>query len=137
MSFLTDEQVIRLAEQYHTALYVFDDATLRRSCENLRSGFSDPNYRIRYACKALTLQPVLKIVRDEGLWIDASSINEVHRALRAGFKPEEIYYPGEAETADVYRFLVENGILINGTSIAQIRLLGRVAPNHHCSIRIN
>jgi len=50
--------------------------------------------RIRYACKALSLQAVLKIVRDEGLWIDASSANEVSRALLAGFHPNEIYYTG-------------------------------------------
>lgn len=137
MSFLTDEQAIRLAEHYHTALYVFDEATIRRRCAELKAAISYPNHRIRYACKALTLQAILKIVRDEGLWIDASSVNEVHRALRAGFSPEEIYYTGEGASADVYSFLVSRGILINCTSIEQLEMLGRVAPNHYCSIRVN
>ncbi len=137
MSFLTAEQVIRLADHYHTALYVFDEATIRRRCGELKAAITYPNHRIRYACKALTLQAILKIVRDEGLWIDASSVNEVHRALRAGFSPEEIYYTGEGATADVYRFLVSRNILINCTSIEQIALLGRVAPGHYCSIRVN
>ena len=137
MSFLTDDQVVKLAAHYHTALYVFDEATIRKRCGELKAAISYPNARIRYACKALTLQAILKIVRDEGLWIDASSVNEVHRALRAGFAPEEIYYTGEGASAEVYGFLASRGILINCTSIAQIELLGRVAPNHYCSIRIN
>ena len=74
---------------------------------------------------------------DEGLWIDASSINEVHRALRAGFNPSEIYYTGEGATPAVYKFLVGHDVLINCTSIDQIRLLGSVMPGHYCSIRVN
>ena len=49
--------------------------------------------QIRYACKALTLQAILRIMKDEGFWIDASSVNEVHRATRAGFNPGEILAP--------------------------------------------
>jgi len=132
-----DASLLELARTYHTPLYVFDEATIRARCAELKAAISYPNHRIRYACKALTLQAVLEIIRDEGLWIDASSLNEVHRALRAGFNPAEIYYTGEGATRDVYRFLVDHGILINCTSIDQIRLLGAVRPGHHCSIRIN
>jgi diaminopimelate decarboxylase len=133
----SDASLQALARTYHTPLYVFDEATIRARCTELKSAISYPNHRIRYACKALTLQAVLKIIRDEGLWIDASSLNEVHRALRAGFNPAEVYYTGEGATREVYQFLVDHGILINCTSIDQIRLLGAIKPGHHCSIRIN
>lgn len=137
MQFTDDASLLDLAHTYHTPLYVFDEATIRARCADLKAAITYPNHRIRYACKALTLQAILKIVRDEGLWIDASSLNEVHRALRAGFNPHEIYYTGEGATREVYGFLVEHGILINCTSIDQIRLLGAIRPGHHCSIRIN
>lgn len=133
----SDASLQALARTYHTPLYVFDEATIRARCAELKSAITYPNHRIRYACKALTLQAILKIILDEGLWIDASSLNEVHRALRAGFNPAEIYYTGEGATRDVYQFLVDHGILINCTSIDQIRLLGSIRPGHHCSIRIN
>lgn len=132
-----DAALLALADQYHTPLYVFDEATIRARCAELKAAIAYPDVRIRYACKALTLQAVLAIVRDEGLWIDASSLNEVHRARRAGFTPEEIYYTGEGATAAVYESLVEAGILINCTSLDQIRLLGHVRPGQSCSIRIN
>src|SRR5262249_17009845 len=106
-------------------------------CCELKQAITYSNFRIRYACKALTLSAILKITLDEGLWIDASSINEVHRALRSGFNPSEVYYTGEGASAEINKFLAQRGILINCTWIDQIKLLGAVRPGHHCSIRVN
>lgn len=137
MSFISDSDLIDLVADYHTPLYIFDEKTIRRRCKDLKEAITYKNHHIRYACKALTLRVVLNIVRDEGLWIDASSVNEVDRALLAGFKPSEIYYTGEGATRSVYKYLVDIGVLINCTSIDQIRLLGSVKRNHFCSIRVN
>ena len=134
---LSGARILEVANEYHTPLYLFDEQTIRDRCNELKSAITYEHCKIRYACKALTLQTVLRIVRDEGLWIDASSVNEVHRALRAGFDPCEIYYTGEGATSDVYRFLVDHEVPINCTSIDQIKLLGSVKSNHYCSIRIN
>lgn len=134
---LPDELLIELASKYHTPLYVFEEAVIRDRCRQLKSAITYPKAVIRYACKALTLQAILKIVREEGLWIDASSLNEVLRALRAGFLPSEVYYTGEGATITVYEELVEKGVLINCTSIDQIRLLGKVPGRSVCSVRIN
>ncbi|MFA5041224.1 MAG: hypothetical protein WC464_06295, partial [Bdellovibrionales bacterium] len=137
MNFISDTELAKLAAEYHTPLYIFDEKTIRQRCNDLKQAILYKNHHIRYACKALTLQAVLKIVRDEGLWIDASSINEVDRALLAGFKPDEIYYTGEGATPSVYKYLTDIGVLINCTSIDQIKLLGSVKKNHFCSIRVN
>lgn len=137
---LNDADLALLAETHHTPLYIFDEETIRTRCRMLKQAIAYPERVIRYACKALTLGAVLRIVREEGLWIDASSINEVHRALMAGFRPEEIYYTGEGATADVYRFLVKHDILINCTSLDQLRLLTavkEVGTSLRCSIRVN
>jgi diaminopimelate decarboxylase len=134
---IEDEKLIRLADTYHTPLYIFEEAVIRARCRELKAAVTYPQTVIRYACKALTLQAVLKIIRDEGLWIDASSLNEVLRALRAGFLPQEIYYTGEGATFAVYQELVQRGVLINCTSIDQIRLLGTVPGRTICSIRVN
>jgi diaminopimelate decarboxylase len=134
---LSDARLRDAALEYHTPLYLFDEQTIRDRCNELKSAITYERCKVRYACKALTLQAVLRIVLDEGLWIDASSVNEVHRALRAGFNPSEIYYTGEGATLDVYRFLVDHDVLINCTSIDQIRLLGSAKQSHYCSIRVN
>jgi len=134
---LENQRLIELADTYHTPLYVFEEAVIRARCRELKSAISYPQTVIRYACKALTLQAILQIVRDEGLWIDASSLNEVLRTLRAGFHPDEVYYTGEGATFAVYEELVRRGVLINCTSLDQIRLLGSVPGHSTCSIRVN
>ena len=134
---LSDARLLELADEFNTPLYVFEESIIRDRCRQLKSAITYPNTKIRYACKALTLQAVLKIIRDEDLWIEAGSQNEVERALRAGFLPSEIYYTGEGADQTVYRFLVKEGVLINCTSIDQICLLGTVPGRTVCSIRIN
>jgi len=137
MSFVSDTKLLELVAEYHAPLYVFDENTVRQRCNDLKQAITYKNHHIRYACKALTLQKILKIVRDEGLWIDASSVNEVDRCLLAGFEPSEIFYTGEGATKSVYSYLIEIGVLINCTSIDQIRLIGSIKKNHYCSIRVN
>ena len=137
MTQIPDERLLALADTYHTPLYVFEEAVIRSRCRELKTAIAYPRTVIRYACKALTLQAILKIIREEGLWIDASSLNEVQRARRAGFLPQEIYYTGEGATFAVYEELVQRGVLINCTSLDQIRLLGKVPGRTACSIRTN
>ena len=137
MTKIPDEKLFTMADTYHTPLYVFEEAMIRSRCREIKTSITYPHTVIRYACKALTLQAILKIIREEGYWIDASSLNEVLRALRAGFRPEEIYYTGEGATLAVYEELVQRGVLINCTSLDQIRLLGKVSGRAVCSIRTN
>ena len=115
MTQISDERLAELAATYYTPLYIFEEAVIRSKCRELKAAISYPRTIIRYACKALTLQAVLKIIREEGLWVDASSLNEVLRAQRAGFLPQEIYYTGEGATLTVYEELVERNVLINCT----------------------
>jgi diaminopimelate decarboxylase len=83
----------------------------------LKTAIGYPKTVIRYACKALTLQAVLKIVRRRRSRDRCLIVNEVMAALRAGFLPVEIFYTGEGATFPVYEQLVQKGVLINCTSI--------------------
>lgn len=126
-----------LARQFHTPLYVFVESTIRERCRELKNAISYDNTVIRYACKALTLRAILEIIRDEGLWIDASSLNEAKRALVAGFAPHQIGYTGESASEPVFNELFEMGVTMNCSSLDQIRLLGRLRPGASFSFRLN
>ena len=133
-----EDNVIRsLAKKYHTPLYVFQENVIRQKCNELRQALPYKHKKIRYACKALTLGAILRIIREEGLWIDASSINEVHRSLRAGFLLNEIVYTGESSSKEIYSELLRRNVLINCTSLDQLELLGELKCGAECSVRIN
>jgi diaminopimelate decarboxylase len=137
LSPMNQELVRTLAIQFHTPLYVFFESVVRQRCQELKAALSYPNRTIRYACKALTLQAILSIIRDEGLWIDASSLNEAKRALLAGFTSEQIQFTGESASVPVFSELVELGIDMNCSSLDQMRLLGKLFPGSKVSFRLN
>lgn len=136
-SLMHPELVRNLANHYHTPLYVFFESVVRQRCQELQSAIRYANSTIRYACKALTLQAILRIVRDEGLWIDASSLNEAKRARQAGYESKHIQFTGESSSTPVFKELLDLGVSINCSSLDQMRLLGRIAPGSAVSFRLN
>ena len=62
---LPDDRLLSLADTYHTPLYIFEESVVRDRCRELKAVLTYPNTRIRYACKALTLQAILKIMKDD------------------------------------------------------------------------
>jgi diaminopimelate decarboxylase len=126
-----------LAQKYHTPLYVFRESVIRERCRELKAAIAYPNTTVRYACKALTLKAILQIVKDEGLWIDASSLNEAKRAVMAGFEPHQIGYTGESASVPVFSELLSMKVSMNCSSLDQMRLLGHLCPGAELSVRIN
>ena len=134
---LSDELVRILTQKYHSPLYVFFEATVRQRCRELKSAITYPRSVIRYACKALTLKAILEIIKDEGLWIDASSLNEARRALLAGYQPSQIQFTGESASVPVFSELRSLGVDMNCSSLDQMRLWGRLFPGGRVSFRLN
>lgn len=134
---LSDALVRALARKYHSPLYVFLESTVRMRCKELKNAITYPHSVIRYACKALTLKAILTIIKDEGLWIDASSLNEARRALFAGYEPTQIQFTGESASVTVFEELHSLGVDMNCSSLDQLRLWGRLFPGSKVSFRLN
>ena len=90
MRFLSYEDLDEIQMEFGTPSFVYDEAILRA---NARAVMNFPNaYGLfaRYAMKAAPTAAILRIFNEEGLGIDASSVYEVERAVRAGFGTESI-----------------------------------------------
>lgn len=134
---LSDELTRELARKYHSPLYVFFESIVRQRCRELTDAISYPHSVIRYACKALTLKAIIEIIRSEGLWIDASSLNEARRALLAGYQPNQIQFTGESASVAVFNELHSLSVDMNCSSLDQMRLWGRLFPGSKVSFRLN
>ncbi|MSQ25313.1 MAG: diaminopimelate decarboxylase [Dehalococcoidia bacterium] len=101
--------VVDLAAQFGTPLYVFDDATLRRQCAAFTKEFSSryPGARALYASKALSMRPLLRLIAEEGLGLDVVSGGELAIAKAAGFPMERIYFHGNNKSSAELRQAVE------------------------------
>lgn len=99
---LSPYPLAKLAAKIGTPFYFYDAALLRAALARLTALTDDPRLQARYAMKANSARKVLETVRAAGLWIDATSGNEVLRARRAGF-PGGAVPPTIMLTADVFR----------------------------------
>ncbi|MEM3058841.1 MAG: alanine racemase, partial [Methanomassiliicoccales archaeon] len=130
--------VTKLAERYGTPVYVTDELALRENFRRINKVFSRYiRTRIHYACKANTNLAILRILRQEGSYIDAVSIGEVETCLRAGFSPDRIMYTGVSVSTKELEAVASKGVLINIDSFSEMRRLAKIKKEIPISIRVN
>ena len=84
------EDLLALAAEYDTPLYVIDCDRVTENCARLHEAF--PEADVSYAVKAHTGASVLRTVREAGLDAECASAGEVERAFDAGFSGDRIRY---------------------------------------------
>ena len=83
--------LVALADEHGTPLFVYDEAHLRARCREAVAAFSDG---AAYAAKAFHCQAMARLVDEEGLHLDVATGGELHIALAAGFPPERLVLHG-------------------------------------------
>ena len=131
--------VQKISEEFGTPLYVYSMAALRQSIEEIKQ----LSPVTRYAMKACSNARILKEMLDYGIKIDAVSVYEVRRAIKAGFRPEDICFTSDvfSNAGDVH-FCLEQNIFTNCGTLGMLEeygcafeSIGRGSPK--VSIRIN
>ena len=89
---LRNTDPVHLAEKFGTPLYVYNENILRERCRDLKGLIDYKNFFVNYSPKANSNVELLKIVRSEGLRVDAMSPGEIYVNQLAGFTPDEIFY---------------------------------------------
>ncbi|MBB6645676.1 diaminopimelate decarboxylase [Halobellus ruber] len=84
------DDLLELAAEYDTPLYVIDRDRVTENCARIREAF--PDAHVDYAMKAHAGQAVLRTVREAGLGAECASAGEVERAFDAGFAGDRIRY---------------------------------------------
>ncbi len=97
----------RLAVEFGTPLYVYDETELRARCREYREGFPDG---VSYASKAFLCGAMAQLVADEGLDLDVASGGELAVALAAGFLPSRITMHGNNKSDDELRRALTVGV---------------------------
>ncbi|HCN06044.1 MAG TPA: diaminopimelate decarboxylase [Bacteroidetes bacterium] len=107
-----------------TPVYVYDAAIIERQVRRLQKAFSGIDFRLMYACKALSNMSILRLVRRLGTGLDTVSLQEVHLGLHAGFTPDEILYTPNMVSFEEIRQAAELGVHINIDTISVLEHFG-------------
>lgn len=134
--FVTAEVAARVREQFGTPCYVYYRAGLEAAAHTALAFPAPYGFTLRYAMKANPSLGILRLFRDLGLHIDASSDHEVERALRAGFAPERIQLTSQMPSRRLAEH-VRRGVLFNACSLHQLEEYGKLAPGGSVSVRVN
>ncbi len=135
---LTNEQLMAVANEYGTPVYVYHAEQIAARYNKLVDAFKGHPTKFFYACKALTNVNVLKYIKGLGGNIDCVSINEVKLALLAGFAPDEILFtPNCVDFSEIVEG-TNMGVRINIDNISILEQFGNVyGSSYPVCIRIN
>ncbi|BFU42640.1 diaminopimelate decarboxylase [Krasilnikovia sp. MM14-A1004] len=81
-----------LAAEHGTPAYLLDEDDLRARCRDFAAAFAGAD--VYYAGKSFLCKAVVRIVAEEGLFLDVCSGGELAVALAAGFPPERLGFHG-------------------------------------------
>ena len=103
---------IELVREYESPLFVFSAPRIRSNIQRLQQAAAavDKPIRFFYASKANSNMAVLKTVRDAGIDIEVNSGGELFKALRVGFRPDQIIFNGTSKSDEELDQAVSAGI---------------------------
>jgi diaminopimelate decarboxylase len=131
-----------IADAAGTPSYVYSAATIRNRYDLLAEALAPVPHRIHYTLKANSNRAILQLVRGLGAGADVVSGGELYRAIRAGFRGDEIIFGGVGKTArELEEALDAHVLLINIESEAELVLVDQLAADRRTrapvSIRVN
>ena len=137
LNFYGKTNPVSLIEKYGSPLYVYNETILKERCRELKNLVDYKYFYVNYSPKANSNLEILKIVRGEGFLTDAMSPGEIYVGLKAGFKPEEIFYISNNVNDEEFIYAVKAGVKISVDSVSQLERYGRINPGGRVAIRIN
>lgn len=134
---MNSKDLLQIANEYGTPLYVYDAESIKNQYEKLTSSFLK-HTKFFYAAKALTNINILKYIKSLGASLDCVSINEVKLGLRAGFTKEKILFtPNCVDLAEIEEAML-HGVHINIDNISILEQFGNKFGNTYpIFVRIN
>jgi diaminopimelate decarboxylase len=136
LKFLTEEDVFEIAEKFQTPIYIYSESEIEKKCKEALNFPNEFGVLVRYAMKANPNSSILKLMKKNGIEIDASSIFEVQRAMDAGFNANQIMLTAQEFSKDIEKY-ISKGLHFNACSLYQLDEFGKKFPGHEISVRIN
>ena len=135
---MTNENLLKIAEQYGSPVYVYDTQTITNQYNRLTQAFKKvKQVKLNYAIKALSNVTVLKHIKSLGCGLDAVSIQEVQLGIYAGFKAEDIIYTPNGVSIEEIIEVSKLGCQINIDSLSVLEQFGTNFSHIPVCIRIN
>ncbi len=134
---MTDELLRAVANVHGTPTYVYDLDVVTARFRQAQATF--PGARVHYAVKANALGPLLAHLAALGARAEALTAGELARAMRAGFRPEDVVLGGPGHGAELARWAGARGVgIVSLDSVGAWRVWRAAeAPDTRFLVRLN
>jgi diaminopimelate decarboxylase len=119
--------LIDLARQHGTPLYIYDEATIRQRASEYVAAMGSAG-QVLYSAKAFASPQFLRILAEEGLGLDVVSAGELHLALKSGFPQDRIHFLGNNKSRQDLEAAYAAGATIVIDGEYEFELLREVVP---------
>jgi diaminopimelate decarboxylase len=131
--------VVDLAEEFGTPLYLFDESTLRHKCREFKDEFGEyyPDTLVIYASKAFLNRALALIFKEEGMGLDVVSGGELSIAHSVDFPLDKVYFHGNNKTPEELNLALDWGVgRIVVDNFYELKLLNKLAEERGISQKI-
>ncbi|MEL6546477.1 MAG: diaminopimelate decarboxylase [Myxococcota bacterium] len=133
---LTERMLHEVAETYGTPIFVYDETAIRAGARELRQAFRwSPGYRNHFAVKACPTPAILRVLADEGMGFDCSSLGEL--VLVSETVPDApVFFTSNNTTDEEYRIASQLNATINLDKASELeRVFDLIGVPERMSIR--
>jgi diaminopimelate decarboxylase len=117
-----------IAEHFGTPFHIYDERGILDGVERLTGAFAGQPFREYYAVKALPNLTILRMLREQGLGMECSSLAELELAEDCGARGEELFFTSNNTTRHEFAAAIERGAIVNVDDISLIDKLPRAPP---------
>ena len=130
--------LVELAEQYGTPLYVVDEATVRSICKEYKEAFKGyEKVNMMYASKALMCMGIAKVIASEGFGFDAVSGGEIYTIYKSGADMSKVLFNGNNKSYDELSLALDLGVgRISVDNFFELSLLDEIAKSENKKVDI-
>lgn len=124
--------LVKLAEEYGTPLYVLDEQTIRKICQDYKEAFKGyPKVNMMYASKALCSMATSKLIASEGFGFDVVSAGEIFTVYNAGVDMKKVLFNGNNKSYDELELAIKSGVgRISVDNFFELSLLDEIAKSN-------
>ena len=120
----TKDQLETIIHNYPTPFHIYDEQAIRDNARKLLAAFSwAPGFKEYFAVKATPNPHILRILKEEGIGADCSSLAELILSEQAGIVGENIIFSSNDTPAEEYQAAKKLGAIINLDDITHIDYL--------------
>jgi len=126
--------LIELAGEFGTPLFVYDEDHVRARCREAVAAFPDG---VAYATKAFLCKAMARLAYEEGMDLDVATGGELHVALAAGVPAESLVFHGNNKSLRELTAAVDVGVgVIVIDSIVEIDKLRTILEGRENMVRV-